>query len=276
MNRRILTIVAAVLLAIVGTGAVYAYVKNADTRAVAGSQPVSVLIVDKRIPAGTPASNVESGGYVHTDHLPSDATPRDAVASIGGDWQSDVATADIQPGQVLLRPMFGEKVPTTSGLAIPNGMVAVSVKLTADGDVAGYVQPGSEIAVFDTFVLLNGSTTIPSGSKSGGGGNGNDNWATKLLLPRVSVLAVSQAAPTGTTNGLNSNSGGTATLLVTVAVNQMDAERLIHIAQTGMPYAALLSSTSQVAPAPGVDNHAQLGPVFPANGRTTAATGAGQ
>ena len=265
MNRRVLMIVAAVILAVVGTGAVYSYVNKADDRALAGNQAVSVLIVSKRVPAGTSAQDVQAGSYLRTDHLPADATPQGAVTEIGADWQTEVANSDLQPGQVVLREMFGARVPTTSGLAIPAGELAVSIKMTADGDVAGYVQPGSQIAIFDTFILVDGKDAkdVPSGSKTGNGKN--DNWATKLLLPRVDVLAVSQAAPSGTKSGLSSSqsNANTAVLLITVAVAQADAERLIHIAQTGMPYAALLSDTSKTAAAPGVDNHHRLGSVFP-------------
>ncbi|MDQ1729874.1 MAG: pilus assembly protein CpaB [Pseudonocardiales bacterium] len=264
MNRRILMIAAAVILALLGTGAVYSYVKNADTRALAGKQAVNVLITVKRIPAGTTASDVRSGGYTRTDHLPSDATPQGSVSVIDTAWDSQVTTTDVQPGQVVLRAMFGTKQPTTSGLAIPGKMVAVSIKLSTDGDVAGYVQPGSQIAIFDTFILLDGKG-VPSGNKTGG--DKNDNWATKLLLPRVDVLAVSQSAPQGTKgNGsspVTSTDPSTAMLLVTVAVSQQDAERLIHVARTGMPYAALLSNDSLIAPGPGVDNHNRLAPVFP-------------
>lgn len=260
MTRRILLIAGAVILALVGTGAVYAYVKAADNRAIAGQQTVDVLIATKRIPAGTSAADVRSKGYVRKDHLPADATPQDSVTSIDTAWGTQVATADVQPGQVILRAMFGTQAPTTSGLTIPDKDIAVSVKLTADADVAGFVQPGSQIAIFDTFILIGGH---PAG-KSNSGGGPNDDWATKLLLPRVSVLAVSQAAPNSTkTSNVDGNSS-TATLLVTVAVSQSDAERLIHVAQTGMPYAALLSSNSATAQAPGVDNQAKLAPVFAA------------
>ena len=262
MNRRLLMIAGAVILALVGTAAVYDYVKNADTRAIAGKQAVNVLITVKRIPAGTTASNVRSGGYVRSDHLPADATPQGSINAITTDWDSQVATADIQPGQVVLRAMFGTSQPTTNGLVIPGNSVAVSVRLTTDADVAGYVQRGSQIAIFDTFVLLDGKN-YPSGSK--GGGSADDNWATKLLLPRVDVLAVSQSAPPATktdTSSSSNNSPSSTTLLVTVAVSQIDAERLIEVAQTGMPYAALLSNDSSTARAPGVDDHNRLGPVF--------------
>lgn len=259
MKRRVLMIAAAIVLALVGTGAVYAYVGNADARALAGQKAVDVLIVDKLIPAGTKAGDARDSRLMHTDHLPATSVPQDAVASVGADWASQVATADIQPGQVVLRQMFGTKSPTTSGLAIPAGKMAVSVKMNIEADVASYVQPGSQIAVFDTFILLDGKTT-PSGSKTAG--DKSDNWATKLLLPRVDVLAVSQAAPDSKNAAAGNNGGSTTALLVTVAVNQTDAERLIQVAQTGMPYAALLSDSSVSAPAPGVDNQGRLGQVF--------------
>ncbi len=260
MNRRILMTVVAVVLAVVGTGAVYSYVAAADTRAVDAMKPTDVLIVAKSIPAGTAAQDVEAGSYVRADRLPADATPTGSVNEIGADWGTDVATADIQPGQVVVRDMFGSKVATTSGLAIPESMVAVSVRLSTEGDVAGYVQPGSQIAIFDTFVLLDGKGT-PSGNKNSS--DKNDNWATKLLLPRVEVLAVSEAAPDGNKAGLDKqDTGNTANLLVTVAVSQPDAERLIHVSQTGMPYAALLSDHSVSRHAPGVDNQNRLGSIF--------------
>jgi pilus assembly protein CpaB len=260
MRQRIVMTVVAVILAIVGTGAVYAYVRHADDRAVADDRPVAVLIVDKLIPAGTSARAVKAGDYVHTDRVPAASVPQGAVKTIGTGWGSDVATAAIRPGQLVLRPMFGAKVPTTSGLAIPAGKVAVSVELTTSGDVAGYVQPGSQIAVFDTFILMD-KKDAPSGSSTSS--DKKDNWATKLLLPRVDVLAVSQAAPHNAKAGLDETNGSQQTLLVTVALDQTDAERLIHVAQTGKPYAALLSDTSDTGAAPGVDNHNRLGPVFP-------------
>ena len=257
MTRRILLIVGAVILAVVGTGAVYDYVKNADNRAIAGQQTVDVLIATKRIPAGTTASDVRSKGYVRTDHLPADATPQDSVATIDKAWDTQVATSDVQPGQVILRAMFGTSAPTTSGLTIPDKDIAVTVKLATDTDVAGFVQPGSQIAVFNTYILKNGHPT----AKSNGGGP-DDDWATTLLLPRVNVLAVSQAPPSSTKSGTVDGGTSTTGLLVTVAVSQADAERLILVAQTGMPYAALLSTNSDTAHTPGVDVQSKLSPVF--------------
>jgi len=68
---------------------VYAYVKNADTRAVAGKQPIDVLIASKRVPAGTAAQDVRTGNYLRVDHLPADATPQGAIKAVGTDWESE-------------------------------------------------------------------------------------------------------------------------------------------------------------------------------------------
>jgi pilus assembly protein CpaB len=54
--------------------------------------------------------------------------------------------------------------------------------------------------------------------------------------------------------------------MITVAVAQADAQRLIHVAQTGRLYFALLSGTSAVTPNVGVDNQGVLGGLFDSNG----------
>lgn len=255
MNRRGPMIALAIVLALVGTGAVYSYLKGADSRVLANKQATSVLIVDKRIPAGTTVKDVIAGGYVRTDKVPAESKPVGALLTLTGITATDVSLTEMQAGQVVVGTMFGKVAPTTSGLKIPDGMVAVSITVTSDADVAGYVQPGAQVAIFDTFPVLDAQGN-PSGSKGGGGDK--TNWATKLLLPRVLVLAVSQGAPGKT----QAAAAAADSLLVTLAVNQMDAERIIHIRQTGLLYLALLSEHSVTAPSPGVDNQGKLGPLF--------------
>src|SRR5579875_630758 len=147
MNRRILLVTAAVVLALIGTIAVYGYAKSADKRAVADTRAASVLITTKRIPAGTSWADAVKGGYLTTEHVPAGSAPSSALAStaaaaIGRDA---VAEADIAPGQILLRQAFGTATPKTGVLSIPKGDVAISVSLGADSNVANYVAPGSEV-----------------------------------------------------------------------------------------------------------------------------------
>ncbi len=70
MKRRVVTVALAIVLALVGTGLVLAYVNQANTRALAGQKAVTVLVAQQLIPAGTSASTAESQGLLHSQTLP--------------------------------------------------------------------------------------------------------------------------------------------------------------------------------------------------------------
>lgn len=256
MNRRIALIAIAVLLALVGTFAVYSYAHNADKRAVDATKAAQVLIAQKQVPAGTTWSEAVKGGYFSQERIPATAAPASAVASTNAAISGDeVATADIASGQIVLRPMFGVKVPATGVLAIPTGMQALAVSLPSNADVAGFVESGSEIAIYTTFKLNDKSTT----SSANGALGGADLMATKLLLPRISVIATSQGAPSDVTGkGANGSAG---TVMVTLAVTQDQAQRIILAQQVGSLYLALLSDTSVTNPGGGTVNLGTFKPV---------------
>ena len=239
MNRRIVLIAVAVILALVGTFAVYNYAHNADKRAVASTKAAQVLIAQKQVPAGTRWSDAVKGGYFSQENIPANSAPASALASTSASVPADeVATADIASGQIVLRPMFSTKTPTTGVLAIPKGMQALSVSLSSTADVAGYVESGSQIAIYATFKVTNQAAGT-TGTQS----VGTDLYATKLLLPRVDVIATSQGAPADVT-GAKGGSGGGSSVTLTLSVNQQQAQQVILAQQVGSLYLALLSDTS--------------------------------
>lgn len=261
MKRRVLTIIVAVLLAVAGIGGVLAYVHQADARAVAGMKAVSTLVAQQQIPAGTSAATALQGGLLSRQTLPASSVPADAVRSLTGDLGTLVASANIQPGQLLLRPMLVTAAQATGAgaIAIPKGMIAVTVPLCLPEAVAGYVQPGSQVAVFDTYSTrsLNvqencGNTSLSHQARVSG------IVHTRIVLPKVLVLSVgaapgsgqgdSPASSTTSTAGQPSSSSSVqGGVLVTFAVGQADAERLILLTETGLPYLALLTHSSQTS-----------------------------
>lgn len=258
MSRRILLMTIAVVLALAGTLAVYKYVKGADNRAVAGQRAASVLVVEKRVPAGTKWSDVVSGHYLQQENVPVDSAPSSAIRNLQAKVDpTQVATADIQTGQIVLRPMFGPKTIETGVLQIPGDKVALTVSMSSGADVAGFVAPQSEVAVFGTFKL---KPIGKSKSSLHGLTAGDDMYATKLVLSRATVIATSQAAPTDVTTAAKSN-GSADDILVTLAVSQADAERVILAQQTGQLYLALLSSHSKTGPDGGTVNVSRFNPV---------------
>ena len=247
MKRRILTIAAAILLAALGTVSVLAYVHQANTRAVNGLKAVSVLVAQGAIPAGTPAGQALRDGLLDSQKLPVASVPTDAVRVITPDLAGLVTSAPVQSGQLLLRPMLVAATQVTGGVAIPRGMVAVTIQMCLPEAVAGYVTAGSEVAVFDTF----GSKNLNVQETCNGSHQAQAAGAvhTAIVLPKVEVLSVGPAPASASSGGaLTSGSASTAsqgTVLVTLAVRQADAERLIQLDEAGLPYLALLTPTSQ-------------------------------
>src|SRR5262249_9116170 len=131
------------------------------------------------------------------------------------------------------------------------------VSLGSDADVANYVGPGAEVVIFQTAKLI-----LPT--KSGDGQNkapanvatsGGDLTMTKTLVAQAAVLAGSQATATAVSGNDGGGNGGGSSTLVTIALSQRDAERVILGQNVGQLYLGLLSASSQVDPNdPGVVN----------------------
>jgi Flp pilus assembly protein CpaB len=160
--------------------------------------------------------------------------------------------------------MFGQAGKFSGGLDIPDGLMAVTVPLREPADVAQYVRPGSQVAVFAYY-----SANDPA-AKTTASTADNSFHGTEVILSNVTVLAVGSYGSNGQTatqaqdqaplNGGTGVAGGTGggisntlrststSINVTVAVNQADATRLIHMAESGELYLALLSNSSQVQP----------------------------
>jgi pilus assembly protein CpaB len=263
VRRRILTVTLALVLAVLGTVGVLAYVHKADSRALQGMRAVSVLVAQQQIPAGTSANSAWQQRLLTSETLPASSVPLNAVRSITPALGSLVMSTQIPSGQVLLRPMLvtSAQATATGALPIPKGLVAVTIPLCLPEAVAGYVQPGSQVAVFDTYPTKKASLQ-ESCSQSGEShqAQGPGGIITRILLPRVLVLATGQGAASGTTGTSTTASGGAfsnnsqtdpgasvpnGAVLVTLAVSQANAERLILVTRAGLPYLALLTPSSQ-------------------------------
>jgi len=255
MTRRIIGVLLAIVLAVLGTGAVLLYVASARNSVAAGQRAVHILVAKDRIPAGTSGDRIRNAALTEDIVVPASTVPEDALSQLPSALDKLVVTADVQARQVLLRGMFGQATKLSGGLDIPEGTIAVSVAINVNQQVGGFVRPGSQVAIFDTYPSDDKGQVSSATTTTGG------NRMTRVLLPRVEVIAVGTFGTDGVTsnqvqqNGDKStqqNSGGQ--IIITVAVNQADAERLIHATSTGALYLALLTDSSDVKPDNGVDN----------------------
>jgi pilus assembly protein CpaB len=237
MKRSVLIIGLAVVLAAVGALSVLYYVRQADARALAGKEAVRVLVAAARVPAGTSAAAAQAAGLLRAEPMPAESVPAEALGKVGPEIAELVAGADIQPGQLILRSLFVAEVPKSTGLPIPDGKVAVTVALGVTQQVAGFVRAGSMVAVFDT----RGGGTTQSGPREGVA-------TTRVLLPEVEVIAVGPAPAGGQVTQSTSNGAAPATgqVMLTFAVDTVQAERLILGSQTGSLHLALLTEQTGV------------------------------
>jgi len=241
MVRRIGLFALALVLALFGTGLVYVYADGAEARAMAGQDPVQVLVAVAALPAGSPASAAVADGRVELRALPSRAVPAGALRNLD-DMGGRVAASEIFPGEVLLPGRFVD--PSVAGaLSIPPGMLASSVELTDPGRVACFVVPGSEVSIYASF-----STKVAGA---------DDMQVTGLLLPRVKVLAAGPTslrgrAPTSDAEQ-DAPEAPVPTSVLTVAVDQAGAAKLVHAAEIGIVSFALLTANSETGGTTGLD-----------------------
>lgn len=245
MARRSVLLLVALLIGLLGTTAVYAYVQEVDDRAIADVEPVEVLVAKDAIPAGTSGAAATEQGLLQLLTVPKKAVPEGALGDIEP-VRAQVALSDIFPGEMLLSGKFGEQQ-TTGALSIPADKLALSVELGDPQRVAGFVQPGSEVAVFVTL------------DEEGTG------QVTRMLLPRVGVVAVgptslkTQATEPKEDDEAAVEEDPVATAVLTVAVSQAEAERLVHAVSTGQLYFGLLSPKSATAASEGVTSVSLFG-----------------
>lgn len=255
--RRVVLFVIALVLALVGTGAVLAYVKQVDKRAVADQQPVVVLVAKGTIPAGMTAQQASDKGLLETKAVPRNAVPDASLDSVTA-IRDQVAISDIYKGEMLLRAKFSEEQ-VTGALTIPTGKMAVSVELGDPQRVAGFVLPGAEVAIFNTFDVESASAASKSGSDATKV-EAKVEQTTRLLLPRISVIAVGETTLRPSSDKKKTDGQDeTPVTILTVAVTQAEGEKLVHAAQSGELYFALLNAQSKTGPSSGVNNFTLFG-----------------
>ncbi len=243
MGRRILAILTAAVIALVGAVLVLVYARGADARAVAAASPTKVYVSNTVIPAGTSLKDaVRLGQLVQTD-VAARAKPLGALEKVDENNSDLVALTDVQPGQYVLSAAFGDTPVGEKALQVAPGKLAVSVQLQDPARVGNFVTPGSYLTIFMTYQVKDFSGNEDSVYAK------NDVQATSVLLDNVKVIAMGDASltPTQTTEGGEAAPAG-ASFLVTLEVTPEQAVRLVHGINGKTLYAGLRGSELKISP----------------------------
>ena len=231
MRTTIVTFVTAIALGLVVALGVFAYTSGANDRALADQQAVEVLVSTQQILPGTTVAQAWEDGSFERSRVPSSNTP---VGYLPADADPDfVAQSEIPAGQIVLGSAFGSELPVAETISLAEGEVAVTVELGDPQRVGTFLRPGSSIAIFNTTETIEGEQR------------------TRLLLSGVTVLAVGDAT---VDQSEDAQMQGAQTALVTLAASPQQAELIIHGAQTGSLYLALLGAETTSLTTTGVSD----------------------
>jgi len=254
MTRRLVGVLIAIVLAVVGTAAVFAYLFTVRNSVAAGQEAIHVRVAKARIPAGTSGASIRDRELTEDIVMPKTSLPEDAMQDISIDYDKLVLTSDLQPRQLLLKGMFGQATKLSGGITIPEKMLALSGKFEVQQEVGGFVRPGSTVSVFVTCKILDAAFKKKYEE---------DRMGTWMLLPRMEVLAVGAYGQDGQTSSQTEeqrskvDANGKVTLIVTIAANQEDATKFVHAVNLKCDLSlALLTDSSVVEVGKGIDNGA--------------------
>ncbi len=244
MARRSVLLLVAALIALAGTAMIVLYVQGIDARATKDQELVEVLVATEIIDTGESVSAAQEAGKIQqaevrrVDLVDGSLTSTTSIADL-------VAVGTIYPGEQLIARKFGT-MGATQSLAIPDDKMAISVELTDFERVAGFVNPGNEVAIFATPQDLVALLPDDSEKKLGD--------YTRILLTRVPVLGVGTTSISSRTTQTEDGEQATeqvARTILTVAVSQDEAEKLIQADRNTDLTFALLTDESEVADNPG-------------------------
>jgi pilus assembly protein CpaB len=228
MKRRVLGLVAAVVLAAVGTTALVAYVRSARADAVAGEAQTEVVMVTDTVAQGAPFDVVRSRVRVATVPVrlvaPGAVTSLTDLDALFAQDPSLTVTGDLLAGDQLQRDRLAPRR-QLSRAEVPEGLQELTIAVAPERAVGGELRPGDVVGVVTSLV--------------------DPEPISTLTLTGVPVIAVQITSADRTRLGLvNDRTGNDIAdptvadaperqVLVTLAVTSAQAEELVASLEFG-------------------------------------------
>lgn len=231
MKKKLVGVVTAVVLAAVGTLVLVAYVNSAEDRALAGERTVDVLVVTRAIDRGTPAEDIAAA--VETEQVPAKVRADGAVTDVE-DLGRRVAAVGLRPGEQVITSRFVDPsdLESVGQVAVPDGLLQVTVALAPERAVGGLIEPGSTVGVlasFEPFQLSNEEPVELEGHRIKADGQSPNS--THLIARKALVTAVQSGEPSSADDDPNQAPSGN--LLVTLALDAPGVEEVVFTAEHG-------------------------------------------
>lgn len=244
MTRRSTLLLVAFLIAGLGTALILMYVSGINARATEGQELVEVLTATETIEPGESVADAQGAGKFEKIQVARDSMVDGALTSVSS-IDDQVAVGSIFPGEQIISQKFGDPGDEET-LTIPEDKLAISVELTNPARVAGFVNPGSRVAIF--------VSADPELFKSDGSTQ-KLSPVTRLLLPDIQVIGVGTTTVSSRTTTNDEGEQTTEEIprtILTLAADQKQAQKVIYAARNGELSFALLNEKSKVSDTRGI------------------------
>jgi Flp pilus assembly protein CpaB len=181
MNYTLRNLLVAALLMLIGIVAVISFIRGERQDLSRGKQEVQVFVAAKDIPEGTPADELESGGFLDTKDVLREDAPPQAVGKMETIEQL-VSNQPIYAGEIVSYTAFDKTAGLKPTAKIKGNERLFAVPVEAANDAAGLIRVGDRIDIFsavgsgndtvvaviarDVEVIETPQTLVPDGLES--------------------------------------------------------------------------------------------------------------
>lgn len=223
---------------VVGIVAVYLVTSDDSGEAAASEDSVEVVVASDALAAGALGDELITAGMVEVRRIARADLQPDALTT-QSQLSNTILTLNFAEGEQLRASGLRPRSLLSSRVEIPEGHEAVAVQVGFTAGGAGYIAPGDRVNVF----MFAQATTVQPGRDAledpTGALQADSYPRAELLLTNVTVLDVSQElAPVRGAETQAAAAGepapartGAESLTVLVAVNTLDAEKLVFSTQ---------------------------------------------
>jgi pilus assembly protein CpaB len=236
-----LAAILAIALAAAATVAIYLYIQGVEQRAFEDAELVEVFVAQGPIESGTTAEQASEAGLITQDTAPRVNVPDGAVTRLD-QIEGLFAVERILTGEIILLDRWGATEEVAIEFEIPEGSEAISVEVAIPPGVAGFVRTGRQVSLIATVELPGPTTTDEEGNVV----TEPEEIRSQYLLQNIEVLAVGQRQVQ-----TDDPEAPDASVLLTLALEPEDAERLAFAAENASLYFTLLPDDAEPAETPG-------------------------
>ena len=244
MKTRGVVVVVALALAGLAAGAVFMYLRGIQEDTQASQERVSVVVAKEDIPPGTELNAMVSEGMFTTALVPRKNLIRGVVTNLSQLQGQETSSAILAGEQISTTRLSGQAEFGGGVLGIPPGYRALTLQLEVPRAVGGVPKAGDHVSVYATFPNAGRTRATIRVDETGTSATARGTieavpGMTVTVVPDAQVLAV--AGGEASTSVGSSSSAGDSKMMVTLALQPTDVQRVIFSEELAQVWLSLLA-----------------------------------